>query len=176
MKNTAVGIAPHNGWVVAVTVTDAPKILDRRRIELLDPGLPNQPYHHETLEMNMAEAEALIKRVRASALACAHRALSQLRTEHPFHVLALREPPLPASPATVAEVHASHHLLSRADSMIYHDALVMAAEALDIPVMLIPRNARHRHAAWIDQQREALGPPWQQDHKDAAGRALIALA
>lgn len=171
----ALGIAPHNGWAVAVTVTAAPKILDRRRIELLDPGLPNQPYHHETLEMKMPEAEQLIKRVRNSALKCAERALEQLRSEHPIRLIALREPPLPAPPATVAEVHASHHLLARADSMIYHDALVGAAESLGIPVVLIPRNAKHRFETWLNQQRDVLGPPWQQDHKDAAARALIAL-
>ena len=90
----ALGIAPHNGWAVAVTVNDKPAILDRRRIELLDPGLPNQPYHHETLEMKMPEAEQLIKRVRNSALKCAERALEQLRSEHPIRVIALREPPL----------------------------------------------------------------------------------
>ena len=49
------------------------------------------------------------------------------------------------------------------------------AESLGIPVVLIPRNAKHRFETWLNQQRDVLGPPWQQDHKDAAARALIAL-
>ena len=42
-------------------------------------------------------------------------------------------------------------------------------------MVLIPRNAKHRFETWLNQQRDVLGPPWQQDHKDAAMRALIAL-
>lgn len=172
------GVAPHNGWAVFVTValkSGTPSILDRRRVELLDPGLPNQPYHHETVGMDPEEAELLVKKVRLSAIACAERALKQLLSEHPITAIGLRQPPLPISPETVAEAHNNYHVFSRADSMIYHDALVTAAAKLALPVTLVPARTQHPLDKWIADQRAVLGAPWQQDHKDATARALIAL-
>jgi len=41
-----VGIAHHYGWAVAVTASPDFGVVDRRRIELLGPGLPAAPIHH----------------------------------------------------------------------------------------------------------------------------------
>ena len=41
------GIAHHLGWAVAVTATSDHEVVDRRRIELIEPGLPSAPIHHE---------------------------------------------------------------------------------------------------------------------------------
>ena len=41
------GIAHHFGWAVAVTATADHQVLDRRRLELIEPGLPAAPIHHE---------------------------------------------------------------------------------------------------------------------------------
>ena len=40
-----IGIAHHYGWAVAVTATAEHEVVDRRRIELLEPGLPSAPVH-----------------------------------------------------------------------------------------------------------------------------------
>ena len=178
MTRIALGIAPHNGWSNFVTVAirkGSPVILDRRRVELLDPGLPTQPYHHETVGMNSVEGEELVQRVRTSAIHCAEGALKQLLSKHAITAIGMRQPPLPQSPETIAEVHANYHIFSRADSMIYHDALHHAAQVLSIHVTLVPARTAHSLDAWIAEQRTVLGPPWQQDHKDATMRALIAL-
>src|SRR5436190_7687528 len=42
-----IGIAHHYGWAVAVTASADHEVVDRRRIELLEPGLPPAPIHHE---------------------------------------------------------------------------------------------------------------------------------
>src|SRR5258708_12430677 len=78
-----VGVADHTGWaaLVCVSVKDgSPEVIDRRRVELIEPGLPKQPYEHETAGMNAAEAERLVQEVRDSAAHCAERALSRLRS------------------------------------------------------------------------------------------------
>ena len=75
-----VGVADHNGWaaLVCVSVKDgSPVVIDRRRVELIEPGLPKQPYEHETVGMNAAEAGRLVQEVRESAVHCAERALSR---------------------------------------------------------------------------------------------------
>ena len=58
----------------------SPEVIDRRRVELIEPGLPKQPYEHETVGMSAAEAERLVQEVRDSAAHCAERALSRLRS------------------------------------------------------------------------------------------------
>src|SRR4051794_8591577 len=41
------GIAHHLGWAVAVTASADHQVVDRRRIELIEPHLPVAPIHHE---------------------------------------------------------------------------------------------------------------------------------
>jgi hypothetical protein len=41
------GIAHHFGWAVAVTASADRRVVDRRRIELIEPGVPTAPIHHE---------------------------------------------------------------------------------------------------------------------------------
>ncbi|MFN0089889.1 MAG: hypothetical protein ACKVWR_06395, partial [Acidimicrobiales bacterium] len=42
-----IGAADHLGWAIAVTASSDHTVVDRRRIDLIDPGLPNAPIHHE---------------------------------------------------------------------------------------------------------------------------------
>jgi hypothetical protein len=47
-ERIAAGLRSHSGWAVMVTVArigDRTRIVDKQRIELLDRGLPRQPYH-----------------------------------------------------------------------------------------------------------------------------------
>jgi hypothetical protein len=84
------------------------QVIDRRRIELIEPGLPNMPYHHDAQGLPADEAEGLIARVRQSAALCAANALAAL-------------PPMfkpspsatPTLPPTIAERIASYHAQTR---------------------------------------------------------------
>jgi hypothetical protein len=189
-----VGVTDHSGWaaLVCVSVKDgSPKVIDRRRVELIEPGLPKQPYEHQTVGMNAAEAERLVEEVRESAAHCAERALSRLRsglgTTRKILSIVLRTAPLPRPPGSVAEVHASWPVTVRADAMLYHDALCTSAASLGIDVVTIARGEERPRAAeatastaerldrFLVDLRASLGPPWQQDHQAAAARAIAAL-
>jgi len=189
-----VGVADHSGWaaLVSVSVKDGlPAVIDRRRVELIEPGLPKQPYEHDTVGMNAAEAERLVEEVRDSAAHCAERALSRLRsslgTTREILSIALRTAPLPRLPGSVAEVHASWPVTVRADGMLYHDALCTSAASLGIKVDTFARGEERLRAAeamatsaerldrFLSGLRARLGPPWQQDHQAAAARAIAAL-
>ena len=102
-------------------------MVTRRKIALIDPGLPTLPYEHDTLAMRPDEAQALVASVRKSIAANTDRALQrlvdELSREHPVRTLTIRKPPLQKLPATVAEVHASHRLRYSADGMLYNLAL-----------------------------------------------------
>src|SRR5260370_42663941 len=62
MTSAALGFRAHSGWAVVVAVAGSPLspvVLHRQRVELVDSGLPKQPYHAaEPLELKKAEALA----------------------------------------------------------------------------------------------------------------------
>ena len=194
-KPAAVGVWEHNGWAVFVTIAvevGEPLILDRRRVELLSPGLPNQPYHHETLKMPVAEAQALVDRVRADSITQATKAIGKLFDDLDLDtwrldILTLREPAFPALPDNVAAVHANQRALYSADGTIYHDALVAAASARPMEVVMFHKNdvlkiCCDRLDCGADELEEILlqfgkdvGSPWQKEHQMAAAAAIDAL-
>ena len=189
------GVADHNGWAVCVTVAASrgvAVIVDRRRIELIEPGVPSQPYHHETVRMPRPEAEQFVVRVRESVLRTTCACLTELRDElqppHTIVAMALRIPPLEYVPVTVADAHASYSVMCRADGMMYHDALRTAAGELNLPVVLDPRGEAVARAAdrlgvgvdaverFLRDAGASLGPPWQKEHRLATAAAMTVLA
>ena len=68
------GLSDHNGWAILVSVAKSkgvPVLLDRRLVELIDPGLPKQPYHHETLSLSESVRERDDGRIRLSSVTAA---------------------------------------------------------------------------------------------------------
>ena len=187
------GVADHNGWAVCVTVAatrGVPVVVDRRRIDLIEPHVPTQPYHHETVGMPLAEAETLVLRVRESVMRTTHARLSELREElqpHTIVAMTLRHPPLPSVPATVAEAHKSYPVMCRADGMMYHDGLTTCARRLGLAIELCDRGKAAAHAAdrlgasleeleqFLQTAGENLGPPWRKEHRLATASAIGAL-
>jgi hypothetical protein len=189
------GVADHNGWAVCVTVAASrgvPVVVDRRRVELIEPGVPSQPYHHETVGMPRPAAEKLVVRVRDSVMRTTLARLLQMRGElqPPYTIVAmtLRNPPLDYVPVTVAEAHASYPVMCRADGMMYHDALCTAARRLKIALELHNRGEEVARAAdrfgvgmaeverFLKTAGDSLGPPWQKEHRHAVAAAVRVLA
>jgi hypothetical protein len=190
-----IGVAPHAGWGIFVCVAidgGIPVVLDRRRSELIEAGLPTQPYHHETLTMDHHEADALVSRVRMSVAECARRALDQIRRDvgpnHEVTAIAIREAPYPRLPESVAEVHNAGRLLYAADGMIYQHALCDAAEKVRLEVYRHHRGDELRRAAealgsseaavdgLMNELRHTLGPPWTKEHRMACAASIAVLA
>ena len=190
-----VSVAEHAGWAYLVCVAAAdgvPAVVERRRVTTIDAGLPNQPYHHESIGMREDEANALIARVRQSVDVRTSLALQQVMTDLPptyaIVALAIRESPFRELPETVAEVWKSYRLQSCADGMLYQLAMCRAARDLDLEVHLYPRGGE---AAWAGEQLgispEGIesfvrgtgrppGSPWTQEHKRAFAAGIGALA
>jgi hypothetical protein len=189
------GVADHSGWAVCVTVAASrglPVVVDRRRVDLIEPGVPSQPYHHETVGMPLAEAEKLVVRVRESVMRTTLTRVSELRAElqpsYTIVAMTLRNPPLAWVPVTVAEAHESYPVMCRADGMMYHDALCTAARHLRFALELHDRGEEVPRASdrlsvsleelehFLQTAGESLGPPWQKEHRLAAAAAMAALA
>ncbi|MFI6633131.1 hypothetical protein ACIBI7_29985 [Nonomuraea fuscirosea] len=78
-----VGIAHHFGWAVAVTASAGHRVVDRRRIELVEPGVPAAPVHHDGKPLDDGAFSALMARVRASALRATAVSLDELAAALP---------------------------------------------------------------------------------------------
>jgi hypothetical protein len=194
MREYCVGIEDHYAWANLVSVAmSGPNatLVDRRRVVLLDPPLPVSPYHHDTRQMSLTDAEKLVGEVRASANNRAASALLSLITQlapATCRGIAIRVPPLPRLPPTVTEAHANAHVMNRADGMIYHNALTQAAARLHLPVTHFDKNtvlalAAQAHGTTAHDLERSLkafgtthGPPWRKGHIVACAGAILAYA
>src|SRR5262249_23688302 len=119
-----VSAAEHAGWAHLVCVSapaDVPTVVERRRVTLIDAGLPTMPYHHESLAMRVDEADTLIVRVRESiarrASDALKRVVADLTPAYRIVALAIREPTFAELPRSVATVRESYPLQCAADGM-----------------------------------------------------------
>ena len=171
-KNGAViGVSDHGGWAVMVTVARDGMLLDRRRVELVDDALPAIPHHHEGQMLPVAQAVALVERVRASAEQHAARALDAAAAAVPgIEGIALRScPPLPP---TIAECISDHRARNVADWVMYRKALASAAGARDWVVYWYDKKQALEVAGELPKQ----SPPWNVDYRLAMAAAIMARA
>jgi hypothetical protein len=164
------GISDHRGWAIVVCVAPPGRVVDRRRVTLIDEGLEPQPLHHPDPNATLSETEARVRAVVESANSHALRALKTLRDDlQPrFHLEAITLPEGPDGlPDTVAEILASYMASVTADTRIYRDALCAAAEKLDIAVVRHPRRFEMPSDARLREPGKTLGPPWREEHRVA---------
>jgi len=81
-----VRIADHLGWAVAVTASADHAVVDRRQIELVEPGLSAAPIHYESSRLDVAATAALVATVRASVARATAAALDELAAALPAPV------------------------------------------------------------------------------------------
>ncbi len=186
-----IGAADHYARAELVTLAVAgasPVLLDRRRVELIDKGLPSAPYHHEALELAIDAAIDLVNRVRRSVAKHASAAISTLRATYRTQVLILPSSPYDSLPDSLEEVLSSRPLTLAADGMLYREALAEAAAELGMEVQRYARKTDPTVLAaeamgvevaevnsLIAQFGREAGTPWRKDHKMAAAAALSVL-
>jgi hypothetical protein len=178
-----IGVSDHAGWAVLVTVAGDGTLLDRRRLDLLDEGLPKLPHHHEAQGLPLEEAVDLIERVRVSAARHAAFGFDAVASAVPAPILgvALRE--CPRLPATVAERLEDYRAQNVADTVMYRHVLAGAADARGWSVHWYrARNILDSARAALQvedldahfrQVKRSVGPPWRQDHRVAMAAAIV---
>lgn len=190
-RPVVVGVADHNGWAVlvaAAALNGAPTVVDRRRVSLIEKGVPSQPYHHETLALSDAESEQLLRKVRRSIAACTALAFDRLAADlsprYRVASITIRQPPLAHLPATVKEVHGSYYTQCRADGMLYHSAICTAARQRDWTPALHRRGeelaiaaealqaSTHDVERFLNHLKQTLKPPWTAEHRHAFAAAI----
>jgi hypothetical protein len=194
VQHAATGAAEHGNSAVLVTVAPGGELLDRRRVDLTR-GLPTHPYHHEgswavgrylkspwARVIPLADAVALVERVRESATRGARESLEALAATVPVPIASIAIRVCPKLPPTTEERIADTRVANVADSVMYREALANAAEARGWSVHWYDRERVFRDAAvalggedidaFLHVMGRSIGPPWQAKHKLAAAAAL----
>jgi hypothetical protein len=177
------GIADHFGWAVAVTASADHDVIDRRRIELVEPGVTQAPIHYDSAKLDVAGTEALVADVRASVARASAAAFDALASElpEPISSISLRTWPLDF-PADI-ETQRRTPYEARADAIMYRQILAELAEARRWEVHLyVAKDVIGQAAAILgeragdvlDGPRARLGPPWTKDHKVALAATVVA--
>ena len=185
-EGAVIGVSDHGGWAVLVTAAADGTLLDRRRVDLLDEGLPKMPHHHDAQALPPDEAEALIERVRASADRHARLAFDAVEQAVSSRIVgvALRErQPLPP---TIAERLSDYRARNVADWVMYRTAMAGAAESrgwrvhwydtrtiVDEAGRVWPGDDLDAHFLQI---KKVMGPPWRKEHQVAMAAAIVALS
>jgi hypothetical protein len=178
-----VGIAHHLGWAVAVTASADHRVVDRRRIELVEPGMPAAPIHHEGKPLDDDATAELVAQVRASAARATAASLEDLASSvrQPIVSLSLRSWPLDFPEEIAVQRRAPYE--SRADSVMYRQVLDDVARGRGWAVHFYDAKNVERQAAKIlggraDEvlhgPRMTLGPPWTMDHRMALAATIVA--
>ncbi len=193
-----VGVTEHGNSAVLVTLGPEGELLDRRRVDLTESGLPTHPHHHEgswavgryrdspwAREISLADAIELVERVRESAARGARTSLDSLAAEVslPIESIAIRG--CPELPSSIEERIRDNRAQAVADTVMYREAVAAAAEDRGWSVYWYDRERVFGEAATmlggedIDAVLKAMGrtvgPPWQAKHKLAAAAALAAM-
>jgi hypothetical protein len=177
-----VGIAHHFGWAVAVTASADHKVMDRRRIELIEPGTPAAPIHHDGKHLDDAATLVLVARVRASAVRATSDALDELATALPEPIvsMSLRAWPLDFPEDIAIQRRAPYE--ARADSVMYRQVLAEQArargwavhfyDAKDVEVRAARKLAERADEVLLGP-RATMGPPWGKDHRMALAATVV---
>jgi hypothetical protein len=186
------GIAHHFGWAVAVVASADHVVVDRRRIELIEPGLPAAPIHHEggphllhrTGEPLADDAlAALVADVRASVVRTTSTALDEVENALPAPIASISLRAWPADfPEEIAVQRQAPHE-SRADSVMYLQVLSELARdrgwethfynAKDVEAEAVRVLGERAHEV-LHGPRATLGPPWSNDHRIALSATIVA--
>jgi hypothetical protein len=185
------GIAHHLGWAVAVVASADHKVIERRRIELVEPGLPLAPIHHQGgphllhrtgTPLDDDALANLVTRVRASARRATSTALDEIERLVPEHITTIS---LRAWPADFPEDITTQRRVpyeSRADSVMYCQVLAELASDRGWVVHVFDARSVEAEAACIlgtranavlRGPRATLGPPWSRDHRTALAATVI---
>ena len=178
-----VGVAHHFGWAVAVTASADHRVVDRRRIELIEPGMPTAPIHHEGKPLGDAAISELVAEVRASVARATSASLDALAAALPEPIVSvsLRAWPLDFPEDIIVQRRAPYE--SRADSIMYRQVLAELVRACGWVVHFYEaKNVEDRAARILAERadevlygpRATLGPPWTRDHRMALAATILA--
>jgi hypothetical protein len=177
------GIFDHFGWAVAVTASADHEVVDRRRIELVEPGVTPAPFHYDSKDLTEAETAELVTTVRASVVRATSAALDELSAAVPERITSMSLRVWPADfPDDIAVLRRAPYE-SRADAVMYRQVLADLARdhgwevhlyrAKDVEAQAVSALGTRADDV-LHGPRARLGPPWTKDHRTALAATICA--
>jgi hypothetical protein len=176
------GIADHFGWAVAVTASASHDVVDRRRIELVEPGVTAAPIHYDSKRLDVAATAALVATVRASVIRATSAALDEIADALPAALVSISLRNWPLDFPDDISVQRRSPYEARADAIMYRQVLSELAHARGWEVHLYDAKKVEGLAARILGERsdevlhgprERIGPPWTKDHRTALAATIV---
>lgn len=177
-----IGIADHFGWAVAVTASADHEVVDRRRIELVEPGVTPAPIHYDSAKLEVDATAELVAEVRASVARASTAAFDELEAALPDPVASISLRTWPADFPTDIAVQRRPPYEARADAIMYRQVLAELASARGWAVHRYDAKRVEAQAAELlgaradailRGPRETLGPPWAKDHRVALAATIV---
>jgi hypothetical protein len=177
------GIADHLGWAVAVTAAPDHTVVDRRRIELVEPGVSAAPIHYQRGRLDVAATAALVAKVRASVMRASSAALDDLAGALPAPVVSISLRFWPPDFPDDFAIQRRAPYEARADAIMYRHLLAELAHARGWEVHCYDAKHVEAQAAGLLGERAdevlwgpraTLGPPWTKDHRVALAATVVA--
>lgn len=187
-QTAAIGFSSHSGWAAMVVIgeqAEAPKVLGRSRVLLIDEQDPEskQPYHAVEF-LCVEEATGRLDGYLEVARNMASAALQAQCAELKRQTTSVRSIGIIESSSrkqiSLSSILASHALIHAAEGDHFRNALSAAAELLRLRVRRVRacdldayavkqlRRPLDRAVGRIDKLGRDLGPPWGADQKKAA--------
>jgi len=166
-----------------VTASADHTVVDRRRIELVEPGVIEAPVEHGMAGLSDAAAARLLTEVREAVARATSSSLDTLAASlaGPIRSVSLRAWP-PEFPEEISVLRRAPHQ-ARADSVMYCQVLADCAQERGWEVHLYEAKEVEAQAARLlggrsdsvlHGPRALLGPPWTKDHRMALAATVLA--
>jgi hypothetical protein len=182
VRGVRLGVADHFGWAVAVTASADHEVVDRRRIELVEPGVSPAPIHYDSKHLDVAGTAALVADVRASVARATSTAFDEIAAALSEPVLSISLRTWPSDFPVDIAVQRRAPYEARADALMYRQVLAELARdrgwevhcydaksVVDQAVRLLGDRADEV----LEGPRAKLGPPWAKDHRTALAATVV---
>src|SRR6185437_7622257 len=191
-SNVAIGLRAKTGRAIAVVIggaSDAPVVLAKTEIKLVDPKIPQtaQPYH-VVMELPWEESQRAVRKYARAIEKVAKKALADLINQQRSAGMKVRAVGIVGAPdhdlARIGNFHIRAHA---AEGVLFRNVLNLAADANGLKWRIFPDKDFERsvtaelgsRTARIRKQISELGrvvpAPWRADEKQAATAAWMML-
>jgi hypothetical protein len=195
VSRAALGFRAHSGWAAMVALEGdaaAPRVILRRRLELLDRGMAGaaQPYH-TAAGMNLEDAKVFLDQCRSAthaaachAVRCAVMEIAKKGYQVAGGCVLLGSGRQVSDLQTILR---SHPMLHTAEGEFYREAVRAGCAAGAVPVIGVREKVAREALAEVlgldleevdrrvAELGKLIGPPWRQDEKLAAMGAWIVM-
>jgi hypothetical protein len=191
MSALALGLKSHSGWAALVAIDGAGSVIERRRIELVEPentAWAKQPYHAAEKLAAEAARQLIARGIAAAQRMCLQQmqAICARLTKGGYLIQGCGIVGNENMPDwSVEQILAVHMRMHKAEGVLFPAALKQAALACGLSVRVTTEADLDNRAAQdtdfgiaaqeLLQLGKSIGPPWGKDQKSAALAALRML-